>query len=107
VLDTSLSLRRPSDYTPAQGARFEVHIEKDRGLHGEDAKPFEARLDIREGKIARGIKDVKDATRLRVAALLAAGMSVRETAEEIGVAKSVVHHMKQTIEREAKEAEGG
>jgi hypothetical protein len=52
VLDTSLSLRRPSDYTPAQGARFEVHIEKGRSLHGEDAKPFEARLDIREGKTA-------------------------------------------------------
>jgi hypothetical protein len=52
VLDTSLSLRRPSDYTPAQGARFEVHIEKGRSLHGEDAKPFEARLDIRERKTA-------------------------------------------------------
>jgi transposase len=40
------------------------------------------------------------------AALLAAGMSVREIAEEIGIAKSVVHRMKQKIEREAKEAEG-
>jgi KaiC/GvpD/RAD55 family RecA-like ATPase len=78
VLDTSLSLRRPSDYTPAQGARFEVHIEKGRGLHGEDAKPFEARLDLSEGKTAWSIKDVEDAARLRVAALLAAGMSVRD-----------------------------
>jgi transposase len=41
------------------------------------------------------------------AALLAAGMSVREIAEEIGIAKSVVHRMKQKIEREAKEAETG
>jgi transposase len=40
------------------------------------------------------------------AALLAAGMSVREIAEEIGIAKSVVHRLKQKIEREAKEAEG-
>jgi transposase len=40
------------------------------------------------------------------AALLAAGMSVREAAEEIGIAKSVVHRMKQKIEREAKEAAG-
>jgi putative DNA primase/helicase len=105
VLDTSLSLRRPSDYTPAQGARFEVHIEKGRGLHGEDAKPFEARLDLRAGKTAWSMKDVEDATRLRVAALLAAGMSVREIAEEIGIAKSVAHRMKQRIEREAEEAE--
>jgi hypothetical protein len=31
VLDTSFSLRQPSDYTIDQGARFEVHIEKGRG----------------------------------------------------------------------------
>jgi hypothetical protein len=98
VLDASLSTRHPSDYTPAQGARFEVHIEKGRGLHGEDAKPFEARLDIRAGKAAWSMKDAEDATRVRVAALLAAGMSVSETAEEIDTAKSVVHRMKQKIE---------
>jgi putative DNA primase/helicase len=106
VLDTSISLRRPTDYTPAQGARFEVHIEERRGIHGEDAKPFEARLELRQGKAAWTMKDVEDTVRLRVVALLAAGMSVREIAEEIGIAKSVVHRMKQKIEREAKEAKG-
>ena len=35
VLDTSLSLRRPSDYQPTEGARFEVHFEKTRGIHGD------------------------------------------------------------------------
>jgi hypothetical protein len=34
-------------------------------------------------------------------------MSVRETAEEIGIAKSVVRRMKQKIERGAKEAAEG
>jgi hypothetical protein len=33
----------------AQGARFEVHIEKARGIHGEHVKPFEARLDTLDG----------------------------------------------------------
>jgi hypothetical protein len=61
----SISLRRPSDYTPAKGARFEVHIEKGRGIHGEDAKPFEARLELREGKTAWSLKDVEDSARLR------------------------------------------
>ena len=51
------------------------------------------------------MKDVEDSARLRVVALLAAGMPVREIAEEIGIAKSVVHRMKQKIEREAKEGE--
>ena len=39
VLDTSISLRRPADYAPTEGARFEVHIEKGRGIHGEHATP--------------------------------------------------------------------
>jgi DNA-binding NarL/FixJ family response regulator len=79
-------------------------IEKARGIHGELVLPFEARLDTRDGKAAWSMKDVEDADRLRVAALLAAGMTVREIAEEIGIGKSVVHRMKQRIDREAKQA---
>ncbi len=30
LLDTSISLRRPADYSPAEGARFEVHVAKGR-----------------------------------------------------------------------------
>jgi putative DNA primase/helicase len=104
VLDSSFCLRRPSDYTMTQGARFEVHIEKARGIHGEHVKPFEARLETGDGKAAWSM-DVEDAERLRVAALLATGRTVREIAEEIGIGKSVVHRMKQRIEREAKEVE--
>jgi transposase len=46
-----------------------------------------------------------EAVRIRIAALLAAGLSVREVAEEIGATKSSVHRMKQRIEREKKESE--
>ena len=53
------------------------------------------------------MKDVEDADRLRVAPLLATGMMVREIAEEIGIGKSVVHRMKQRIDREAKEEAAG
>ena len=106
VLDTSFSLRRPDDYSIEQGCRFELHIEKGRGLHGEHAKPFEAQLEVRDGKTFWAIKDVEDAARMRVAALLAAGLSVREIAEEVGIGKSVVHRMRQRIEQEAREAEG-
>jgi putative DNA primase/helicase len=48
VLDTSISLRRPEDYRPAEGARFEVHFEKHRDFFGEDAAPFEAKLEVRD-----------------------------------------------------------
>jgi len=41
-LDTVIALRRPADYSPEEGARFEVHIEKARSIVGEGASPFEA-----------------------------------------------------------------
>ena len=34
VLDTVIVLKRPADYTPEHGARFEVHFEKSRGFFG-------------------------------------------------------------------------
>jgi putative DNA primase/helicase len=51
VLDTVISLRRPADYEPSQGVRFEVHLEKARGVTGADAEPFSAVLvdDGRDG----------------------------------------------------------
>jgi putative DNA primase/helicase len=107
VLDTSISLRRPSDYASTQGARFEVHIEKGRGIHGEHAKPFEARLDSSTSKAVWTVKDVEEVDRGRIAALLATGMTVRDVAEEIGISKSVVHRLKQKIEQEAAEAPAG
>jgi putative DNA primase/helicase len=105
LLDTSFCLRRSSDYSMDQGARFEVHIEKGRGVFGEHARPFEAWLQGRDGQTGWTMKDVEDAVLSRVAALLATGMSVREIAEEIGATKSSVHRMKQRIEREKKERE--
>ena len=50
VLDTSISLRRPADCSPQEGAKFEVHLEKARGVHRDAAKPFEAKLETRAGR---------------------------------------------------------
>jgi putative DNA primase/helicase len=46
VLDIVISLKHPDDYVPEQGARFEVHFDKARGLYGTAVAAFEARLDI-------------------------------------------------------------
>jgi hypothetical protein len=43
MLDLVMAIRRPADYQPAEGARFEIHFEKARCLFGEPAKPIEAR----------------------------------------------------------------
>lgn len=50
ILDTVINLRRPSEYNPKQGARFEVHFEKSRGFAGDEAESFEIGLEISEGK---------------------------------------------------------
>jgi len=44
VLDAVTALRRREDREPAVGARFEVYQEKARGILGDAARPFEARL---------------------------------------------------------------
>ena len=44
VLDESIKLKIPKNYDPSEGARFEVHYSKGRHVHGESAKPFEAKL---------------------------------------------------------------
>jgi putative DNA primase/helicase len=94
VLDTSISLRRPHDYRPNEGARFEVHIEKGRGIFGDDAKPFEAKLETRNGTTVWTMRETEDVDRARVKALLDDGLSVREIAEETGLSKSKVHRIK-------------
>jgi hypothetical protein len=99
VLDTSISLRHPADYTPVEGARFEVHLEKARGVHGEAARPFEARLDVRDGRAMWTTRELEDANRARVQALLDDGLSVRDIADETGIPKSTVHRIKKPPQR--------
>jgi hypothetical protein len=98
VLDTSISLRHPADYSPVEGARFEVHLEKARGVHGDDARPFEAKLDVREGRAIWATRELEDANRARVQALVDDGLSVRDIADETGISKSTVQRIKKAIE---------
>ena len=45
VLDLVMALKRPADHQPKDGARFEIHFEKARGLYGEAVEPIEARIE--------------------------------------------------------------
>ncbi|MBB57243.1 MAG: RNA polymerase subunit sigma-70 [Rhodospirillaceae bacterium] len=89
VLDTVLRLEHPSDYRAEDGARFEVHIDKGRGIFGDDAKSFEAKL---AGNVW-SFKDLDDAQYIRVVELSKDGMTVRDIAEETGISKSTVNRM--------------
>jgi len=97
ALDTVIALRRAGDYVPTQGASFECHIEKARGLAaGPAAAPFSASLiETPEGGLTWAWADLADAQRERAAEMLASGMSIRDVAEETGLSRSAVHRMKQ------------
>ncbi len=91
VLDTVLNLRRPVGYNPDQGAVFEIHFEKARGIYGDDVKSIEASLTTNEaGLITWRIQTVEASTFDKVVQMLNEGMKQYEIATELGINKSTV-----------------
>lgn len=91
LLDTVIALRRPADYLPDQGARFEVHFEKARALYGEDVTSFEAKLEtMPDGKQAWTTRTVSDASDEQIIEMAGLGLSTREIGAELGVNHSTV-----------------
>jgi putative DNA primase/helicase len=93
ALDTVIALRRPEDYSPEQGARFEIHFEKLRNrVDSTGAVPFEARLDTLDvdgqQRIRWSSSDLKPPMLMRAAELFGEGMSVREVAATLRISKS-------------------
>lgn len=101
VLDTVLALRRPGDYEPTQGARFEVHVEKGRGVSGRDAEPFLAALiQTEHGGLSWTVTGLADDQRIRAEDMIRSGVPLRDIADECGLSKSAVHRMKKQMDRE-------
>ena len=98
ILDTVIALRRPSDYEPNQGARFEVHLEKARGLYGEAALPFEAQLLTANDGVRWVVKPMDDVEREKVIALTLQNLTITEIAEETGMSKSKVGRLRKAAE---------
>ena len=100
ALDTVVALRRPADYSPEQGARFEVHFEKLRQLAGEGALPFEAMIEPFEcGAGKPGVRwmarDLKPPILNQAAELFAAGHSVRQVGVLLGISRSESGRLRQ------------
>lgn len=94
VLDTVISLKRPSNYKSREGARFEVHYEKTRYIFGEEAEPFEAQLEISDdGKSHWKVTDVKDELFDEIIQLTKKGRSQREIAQELGKGNGTIHRL--------------
>jgi len=94
VLDTVIGLRRPSDYSNTEGARFEVHFEKARGFSGPDSESIEATLKAdQNGDFEWVAKPLEDVIFERVIELHSDGLKQNEIAEEVKRHKSNVSRM--------------
>jgi len=97
IMDTVITLRRPKDYQAEEGARFEVHLTKARGLSGGEAKPFEARLQDSGECLTWQVKNLEDRDEATIRDLLDQGKSIREIADAVDRSKSSVHRLCQKI----------
>src|SRR5215203_3097683 len=104
ALDTVIALRRPEDYTPQQGARFEIHFEKLRQQVGEAGASSEAIAqsfikDERPG--LRWISsDLRGRDLERAAELFEEGRTVRQVATLLGISKSEAGRLRQQAQDE-------
>lgn len=99
VLTQSIQLLRPKDYTPDQGARFEVHLPKARGVFGQAAEGYEAWLRVDEhNRQEWTFRKLGDIRMERARELKDAGVSLRKIEKELGVSKSTVHRWLTTEE---------
>lgn len=88
LLDWVITLRRPLDYLPREGARFTVEFEKARGLYGDAVSEFEASLGTDEhGRRSWTMANVEDAELGRVAELVKAGATQKDVADELGLSR--------------------
>jgi KaiC/GvpD/RAD55 family RecA-like ATPase len=92
VLDTVIALRRPEDYEPTQGARFEVHFEKARGFTGSDAAPFEATLRVTaNGALGWDACDVKQDAKAAAFVMFSGGSKPEMVAATLSVNRATAY----------------
>jgi KaiC/GvpD/RAD55 family RecA-like ATPase len=92
LLDTVISLRRPEDYSPEEGARFEVHYEKARNFYGEAAEPFEVQLKEQDDRYFWVVKEIEDDDETKkIIELYQSGRSQRDIAAKLKMSLGLVN----------------
>jgi hypothetical protein len=98
LVDLVMAIRRPSDYKPSEGARFELHFEKTRQLYGTAIDPIEARLAVGDDGRAHWSWTKAETHELdRVAALLRDGLNPNQIARELGISKSKAYRLREQM----------
>ena len=102
VLDTVIKLIRPEDYEMDEGARFEVHLTKARGITGDDALPFEARLTVLEDRDIWAFETLRDRVLDEIEQLTRERKSAREIADQLKLSKSKVNRLQAKLRDEGR-----
>ena len=84
------AIRRPADYQPAEGVRFEIHFEKARCLFGEAAKPIEAPACKSTRRASRPGTGGRSTTTISTASWSCSklGLNAPQVARELGISRS-------------------
>jgi putative DNA primase/helicase len=100
VLDTVISLIRPDDYRPKDGAVFEVHFEKARGFLGKEAEAFEAKFSVKTDGVQEWIMSpVKETSYEQAIHLASNGLEQTQIAKKLNINKSnVSRHLKRAYQ---------
>ena len=95
ALDVVISMQRPADYTPQEGARFELHFEKARGLRGPDVEPIEVRLEADAAGAPRwNWQPLEQTVFERAVTLLRLGLKPVQVGRELGFAQARIYRMR-------------
>ena len=99
ALDTVIALRRPEDYLPEHGARFEVHFEKLRNrVDGDGAVSFEAKLESFVAEGHEGVRwsshDLNPPVFKQATELFQDGLTVRAVAAVLHISKTEAGRMR-------------
>ena len=99
ILDVVITLKKPHDYEPSQGARFEVHFEKARHLHGDCVKPFIVTLEQQEDNYKWNTVTLNESNKQKIITCYLEGMRRNEIAKDLGISRQAVHkHLKKMKE---------
>jgi len=109
-LDISISLKRPKDYHPEDGARFICRFEKARiqqkDLHLISDVEFKLDTDL-EGKAVWTYANLKQENKVRVLKLFDEGMPAKDIGEMIGISKGRISQIRSEAVKEGLLTEAG
>lgn len=101
ALDMVMALRPPEDYSPEQGARFQIHFEKFRQQVGDGGVPTEAMVEGFTTESGQpGLKWISHeirSSKSEAVKLFEEGRTVRQVATVLGISKSEAGRLRQNV----------